>query len=432
MQTIYTNMDWKATPDYNPAKSTAGEPNAEGIVKCQEGTVARTDELEIHFCGNLSEENAAKIRDYAKNSQSANLTASGGANAERVQSDVAALKGVSRLQTTVDPDSVSKSEIRVGSFQRKNTASDGSSFSVNYKYDRNTGNDYRSDYLLGMKAAAEDNIAESKAYERTDGVRQRKDTYYINTKEQCYRANLGADITSYFSTAESLHDDQNAINAAFSAALREIEENIVGGRENPTAGLKTTVTVNGTEWNFSELISAVEEINKSFEYFDTHITMDYSDYARLGVSMAQVKAWAGKTLSQDKQTVVADALNARAETYVQRERESLEEHRHIWDKPGVVISGEKAKYYDSSVLSASNKEVREEIMKLFEDADYDSPASVANTVNKYKRIMLPIYEAFCGSISAAPDYVNSAVNNIYKYIAGVFGGSSGRDVSFRA
>lgn len=433
MQTIYTNMDWKATPNYNPAKSTAGEPDENGIVKCQEGTVARTDEVEIHFCGDLSDENAAKIREYAelaKNAGNSELKAAAGTNSDRVKSDAAALKLTRRLETSVDPDSIPKSTIHAGSFQRKNVAADGSILDSNYVYDRNTGKDFRSNYLEGLKSVAEDNIAEEKANESTDGVRQRKDTYYINTKEMCYRTNLKSDIASYFSTVASFKEDEKAINAAISSAIKEIEENIANGKENPTEGLKTTVTVNGTEWNFSELINTVEEINKSFEYYDTHGNLDYSDYAQLGVSKAHVKAWAGKHLSEDKQSVVANSLNARVETYIKREKDAREEFRHIWDKPGAIMSGEKAKYYETAFLSASNKEVREEIMKLFEETDYDSSASVSNTISKYKKIMLPIFEAFCGFKSAAPDYVNSAVNNIYKYIADLFGGNNSRSVSF--
>lgn len=34
---------------------------------------------------------------------------------------------------------------------------------------------------------------------------------------------------------------------------------------------------------------------------------------------------------------------------------------------------EKAKYYETAVLSASNKEARESIMKLFEETDYGFP-----------------------------------------------------------
>ncbi|MDE6579405.1 MAG: hypothetical protein K2K41_02615, partial [Ruminiclostridium sp.] len=376
MQTIYTNMDWKATPSYNPAKSTAGEPDENGIVKCQEGTVARTDEVEIHFCGDLSDENAAKIREYAelaKNAGNSELKAAAGTNSDKVKSDVEALKSTVRLQTTAEPSTSSGSTIHVSSFQRKNVATDGSILDSNYMYDRNTGKDFRGNYLEGLKSVAEDNIADEKAYESAresaGGVRQRVDTYYINTKEMCYRTNLKSDIAAYFGSVASFKEDEIAINSAISSAIKEIEENIANGKEDPTEGLKTKVTVNGTEWNFSELIETVEKINKSFEYFDYKGNLDYTDYAKMGISKANVKAWAKENLSEDKQELVAKAVDAREETSILREKESLESFRDIWDKPGFVMPEEKAKYYETPVLSAPHKEVRDEITTLLEETD---------------------------------------------------------------
>lgn len=414
INTLYTNMDWKATPDYDPKKGTAGAPDPEtGIVKCEEGKTARTDEVEIIFCGNLSEDNAAKVKAH-----------------------IESLKETRLLATKGDPNPTPYKSWS-SSYKNSVNGADGSTFEVRYCYDRDTGKDYRSDYLAGMKAMAEHRVEDRLAEEAeraASPVRVRKDTYVVGERhdDYCYSINIKSDIIANFSTASSMENDRIALDRAFSDMLKEIEQNIAQGKENPSDGLKTTVNINGIKWNFAELLNTVDEMNKSFEYFDTHVTMDYSDYAQLGVSKARVMDWTKKNLSEDKQNVIGDAMNARVETYIRRERESLEMHRHIWDKPGVVISGDKAKYYDSSVLSASNKEVREEIMKLFEETDYNEPASVSKTVNKYGRIMLPIFEAFCGRKSAAPEYVSSAVNSIYKYIADLFGGKAVRGLNFSA
>lgn len=85
---------------------------------------------------------------------------------------------------------------------------------------------------------------------------------------------------------------------------------------------------------------------------------------------------------------------------------------------------EKAKYYETSVLSASNKEARENIMKLFEETDYNSSAAINSTINIYKNLMSPIFLAFGATNKALPEYLNSAVNDIYKYISGMFGGKA--------
>lgn len=390
MNTIYTNMDWKATPDYNISKSTAGAPDPKtGIVKCQEGTVARTDELEINFCGDLPEEQAEKIRSYANQTNGVTLVGS-------VPSEKTYVANVVRH--------------KINGYDKAVSASDGSTFTVRYAYDKENGLYYRSNYLSNMK-------------DSVNGTASR-------LGETCNLYNLKSDIASYFSTASSRPGDGLAVTHAYQSALKEIEQNIAEGKENPTADLKTTVTINGTKWNFTDLVNTVEKLNKSFSYFDGKVNLDYSDYAKIGVSKAEAKKWAENNLSEDKQNVVSKALDARVDTLILREKEGLDVFRHIWDKPGVKMPEEKAKYYETAVLSASNKEAREKIMSLFEETDYGSPTAVNNTVNKYRSIMSPIYLAFGATNNTLPEYLGSAVNDIYKYISGLFGGKASQEFSF--
>ncbi|MDE6725699.1 MAG: hypothetical protein K2J79_08845 [Ruminiclostridium sp.] len=401
MQTIYTNMDWKATPDYNPAKSTAGEPDENGIVKCREGTVARTDEVEINFCGNLPEEQAEKIRGYANAAKGTKLLAATASDIAATPSDITALSSESTSAITFK-------RIVLDAYDKTAVASDGSTFSVRYAYSKD-GKECRNNYLSGMKGVAAG----------TAGT----------LEDAAYTINLKADITSYFSTASSRKADEHAIFQAYQSAMREIEKNMADGKADPTLGLKTTVTVNGTEWNFAELLNTVEKLNKSFEYFDYKGNLDYTDYAKMGISKSNVKAWAKENLSEDKQELVAKAVDAREETSILREKESLESFRDIWDKPGFVMPEEKAKYYETPVLSATNKEVRDEIKKLFEETDYNSPAAVSRTVNRFKDIFLPIMIAF-GGFQGASGVVDNAANDIYKYIAGLFGGKAAGGLNF--
>lgn len=399
MTTIYTNMDWKATPNYSAANGTAGEPDPEtGIVKCEAGTTARTDEVEINFCGNLPNDQAEKIR-----------------------SDIKSLKGTGRLAVTSSDIAAQSSQktaymecvgvVRVSGYNRSVVASDGSSFTVRYTYDRDSRLEYRDNYLSGLVESASGAAADK-----------------VNA-DYCYSNNIRADIVSYFSTASSRENDEKSIVNAYKSFLKEINQNIADGKENPTADLKTTVTVNGTEWNFADLIKTVDKMNESFAYFDRKGNLDYPDYAKMGVSKADAKNWAKENLSEDKQKVISKALDARVETFIQREKEGLEMSKHIWDKPGFVMPEEKAKYYETHVLSATNKEAREKIMKLFEETDYNSPAAVSNTVNKYKNIMSPIYLAFGAANRILPEYLSSAANDIYKYITGLFGGKAAQGLN---
>lgn len=298
----------------------------------------------------------------------------------------------------------------INGYDKAVAASDGSTFTVRYAYDKENRLNYRNNYLSYMSEIAK-------------GTSSR-------LGETCNLYNLKSDIASYFSTASSRDGDRFAVTHAYQDALKEIEQNIAEGKENPTADLKTTLTINGTNWNFAELVNTVEKLNKSFEYFDSKVNLDYSDYAKIGVSKADVKSWAKANLSEDKQAVIEKSLDARVNTLVLREKEGLDVFRHIWDKPGVVMPKEKAEYYETAVLSASNKEARENIMRLFEEADYSSPAAVSNSVNKYRNIMSPIFLAFGASNKALPEYLNSAVNDIYKYISGLFGGKAAQGLNY--
>lgn len=385
---LNTNMDWKATPGYNAANGTAGEADPEtGIVKCEPGTTARTDSVEINFCGGLPE-----------------------GQAEKVRSHVAALKGSRRLATTASelPPTEGKTyaakmiRVTAGSFDKTAVGADGSTFSVKYAYDKETRLDFRDNYLSGMKAVANDSAEQPDA-----------NLYYSN--------NIKADILSYFSSASSLAEDDKAIAAAYVNAMKELKQNIAAGVKDPAEKVKTTVTVNGTEWNFAELVKTVDKMNDSFSFFEYKGNLDYPDYAKMGVSKADVKSWAKENLSAEKQSVVAKSLEARVSTFIQREKEDRELMRDIWDKPGFVMPEEKAEYYETQFISATNKEAREKIMRLFEETDYSSPASVANSVNRYRNMMSPIYLAFGASKRALPEYLDSAVKDIYSYIGGLFG-----------
>ena len=90
---------------------------------------------------------------------------------------------------------------------------------------------------------------------------------------------------------------------------------------------------------------------------------------------------------------------------------------------------DKAEYYETHVLSATNKQAREEIMKLFEETDYSSSSAVSNTVNKYRNMMSPVFLALGASNRDLPEYLDSALNDIYKYISGLFGGKTVRGLN---
>ena len=377
MATIITNMNWKATPDYNPKNGTAKEPDENGIVQFEEGTVARTDNVEIFFTDK-------QLR-----------------FTEQMQSDLEALKASHRLVATVEPgyESIPKEEMWLESYATTAYRSDGSSFSVDYYYNRYEGKGYDSDYMSAYAAEA-----------NGEGD---KGSYY-------YQLNLKSDIVSYFSTSASLYNDKIAIETGIDALIVEIKQNIADGKADPTKDLQTKVTINGVEWNFADFIDTVEIMNKGFDELDHRVTMNYEDYAKMGISSVYVNDWASKNLSKEQAAAVAKAVNEWIYGYVERQEEHLEENADTWRN--VYNHPEKAEYYAyGGWVSASNVEHREAIKELFSSADFNSSSGIANIMQKYQEMMKPVYLAYGSTQSKLSSYLNNTVNHLYSYIANLFG-----------
>lgn len=379
MATIITNMGWKATPDYNPKNGTAKEPDENGIVQFEEGTVARTDNVDIVF------------------------TDKAGSNtnpASQVQSDAAGLKGNNRLlESMATAQPIPDEELWKAGFDTTVYRSDGSSFTAHYQYNRYEGKGYDSGYMAAL--VAEVNGENDKGF-------------------YCYLNNLESDIVSALSSADSFWDDKYAIRDSIEALMAEIKQNIANGKADPTKDLQTKVTVNGVEWKLSDLIDTVEVMNKGFDELDHTITLNYEEYAKMGISSVYVNDWASKNLSEEQAAAVAKAVDERIYGYVKRQEEQLERDADTWKDR--YVPPEKAEYYAyGSWVSASNVEHREAIQELFSSVDYNSPSNLASAMNKYKNLMTPVLLAYGATQRYLPDYLGDTVNHLYSYISKLFG-----------
>ena len=379
MAAIITNMGWKATPDYNPKNGTAKEPDENCIVQFEEGAVARTDNVDIVFTDKMASGNTDP--------------------ASQVQSDAAALKGNSRLAETAENFKPLEGEMWLGRYETTAYRSDGTSFSVDYYYNRIEGNGYDSGYMSAFAALAngEDD----------------KGNYY-------YQLNLKADIVSAFSSSASLYNDKIAIETGIDALIAEIKQNIAYGKADPTKDLQTKVTVNGVEWNLADLIDTVEIMDKGFHELDLRVTMNYEDYAKMGISSSFVNDWASKNLSEEQASAVAKAVDEKIYGYVKRQDEHLEENADRWRN--VYNTPEKAEYFAyGGCVAASNVEHREAIKELFASADFNSSSAIANIMKKYQELMKPVYLAYGATLNKLPSYISNTVNSLYSYISKIFG-----------
>ena len=379
MATIITNMSWKAPPDYNAKNSTAKEPDENGIVQFEEGTVARTDNVDIVFTDKLGSGNTDP--------------------ASQVQSDAAALKGSNRLAEAAANFTPLEGEIWMAGFDRTIYRTDGSSFTAHYLYNYRESKGYDSNYLSAIAAE----------------VKGENDKGF-----HCLTNNLESDIVSAFSSAASMWDDKYAIRDSIEALMAEIKQNIADGKADPTKDLQTKVTVNGVEWNLAELIDTVEVMKKGFDELDHTITLNYEEYAKMGISSVFVNDWASKNLSEEQAAAVAKAVDERIYGYVKRQDEQLERDADTWKDR--YVPPEKAEYYAyGSWVSASNVEHREAIQELFSSVDYNSPSNLASAMNKYRSLMTPVLLAYGATQRYLPDYLGDTVNHLYSYISKLFG-----------
>ena len=384
MATIITNMSWKATPDYNAKNGTAKEPDENGIVEFEEGAVARTDNVDIVFTDNAGKGNSDA--------------------AAQVQSDAGALKGNGRLaESMANCKPIPDEELWVAGYDRTIYRDDGSSFTLRYQYNYRESKGYDKNYLSAI--AAEVNGENDKGF-------------------YCLINNLANDIVSFFSSAKSFRDDSYAVRDAIEALMTEIRQNIADGKADPAKDLQTKVTINGTEWNFSELIGTIETLNTALDDLEHTGSLDYEDYAKMGIKSAYLKDWAGKNLSEDKAAMVANAVEEKFYSYIMRQNKFLEEDAERWQSR--YNTPERAEYYAyGSWMCASNVEHREAIKELFASADYSSPSKLAGIMNRYQSLMSPVFLANGATQSKLSGYLSLTVNHLYSYIAELFGTQSG-------
>ena len=246
---------------------------------------------------------------------------------------------------------------------------DGSQFEVGYRYNYKTGSSYDSDYLdvLTRKAAGDED-------------------FYFNE----YFQNMAVDIVSNFSTASTYKSDLANVRSSIDAVVEEMRENIKNGSENPTENLKTKINIGGVEWGFKDLLDTSVLIRNSFDGIDRTITMDYIEYAKMGLSIGNVQNFADKHLNKEQSDMVKSVLQARADYYDKRIDEDAEEHKDKWIN--AKTSEQRQKYYKYGYyVSATNVELRNSIRDLF--ASVGKSTDLAGALSRYNQLMPPALKA---------------------------------------
>ncbi len=273
---------------------------------------------------------------------------------------------------------------------------DGSKFEVGYRYNYQTGDCYDSNYfdVLVRKASGDED-------------------FYFNE----YFQNMAVDIISNFSTASTYKSDLAHVRSSINAAVKEMRENIKSGSENPTENLRTKITIGGVEWGVKELVDTSSLIRNSFDGIDRTITMDYIEYAKMGLSIGNVQNFADKHLNKEQSDMVKSVLQARANYYDKRIDENAEKHKDKWIN--AKTSEQRQKYYKYGYyVSATNEELRNSIRNLF--ASIGKSTDLAGALSQYNQLIPPTLKASGVSESSFAQVLKNDAKTLSSYYSALF------------
>ena len=252
---------------------------------------------------------------------------------------------------------------------------DGSTFLAGFKYNLETHEMYNTNYLdilIGKVSGNEDpNFFE-------------------------YFQNMAMEIIYNFSTASTYKSDLAHVRTNMYAVIEEISRNIEAGKEDPTENLKTKFTIGGVDWEFTDLLKTSVLMRRSFDGIDRVITMDYIQYAQMGLSIGNVKKFAEENLNEEQNALVDKVLQAKADYYDRRMEENMEKDKDHW--MNAYTTPQRQEYYKyGNWVSASNVEAREAFKELF--SAVGRTTSMASAMARYNQMIVPINIAASGSSS---------------------------------
>lgn len=263
----------------------------------------------------------------------------------------------------------------VWQFQQTSVGYDGSTFETAYRYNYETNDQYNSNYLDILIGKASGN----------------EDRYFFQ-----YFQNMAADIVSCFSTAETYTSDLAHVRTNMYAVIEEIRQNIEAGKKDPTENLQTKFTLGGVDWDFTDLLKTSVLMRRSFDGIDRNLTMDYIDYAKMGLSIGNVQKFAEENLNDEQAAMVNKILQAKADYYDQRMEDDMEKHKDMW--VNAVTNPQKQEYYKyGNFISATNVELREALKELF--SSVGRTTSMASAMAKFNQMIIPAHIAASGSSS---------------------------------
>lgn len=308
---------------------------------------------------------------------------------DEIRAKVAELDVPNLLEIVPKPAVSGKSDIFSSGFYA--VGYDGSKFPMSYEYNLVTHDMYDSNYLDILIGKASGN----------------EDFYYFQ-----YHNNMVTDIITTFSTASTYKTDIANVRNGINAFIEEIRQNIADGKENPTDDLQTQITIGGVDWKFTDLLKTSVLMKRSFDGIDRVITMDYIQYAQMGLSIGNVKKFAEENLNEEQNALVDMLLQAKADYYDRRMEESMEKDKDHW--MNAYTTPQRQEYYKyGNWVSASNVEAREAFKELF--SAVGRTTTMSSAMARYNQMIVPINIAASGSASKMDKMLENDAKRLNAY-----------------
>lgn len=198
----------------------------------------------------------------------------------------------------------------------------------------------------------------------------------------------------------------------------------------PDVSVDGKYTVNGAEFTKAELEQCRKVMQAAVASIGAgvgkNITLDYKNYAQMGIAYSTVKAYAKSNLSEVQSNAVISAMEKYNQNLItMQERLLLDENgfaaspytglsdyygivkkfgteelaavNNLIDEMNRVSGGDKnhiTEDFISTVQSATNKGLTDSIFSLFSGLDASNPSAVKSATDKYRELVTPAYTAY--------------------------------------
>ena len=341
---------------------------------------------------------------------------------QSIRSIADSLKGAKKIEGAMDKEHFLLEDQGIKTAPQAVLGSDGRLFYVSKWHNTATDETYDSDYMSVLE-----NVARGESEEE-----------HLLNYARLY--NFASDIISFFSTVDTSLSDRTYIKECLEAAIEEIRQNIAEGKEAPAENLQTRITLNGTEWSFSDLAGAVEALKTACFSSSTAVTdnftientivMDYKDYARLGMALGYVRQYAAENLDKEHADVLNSIMQARADAAIARNSRYMEEHQAETDAEWKRIQSapdyylykdnwdDRRQYYSygRNNCLATNAQLTDKMLEIF--SSVGSGKSITAALNEYFQLMRPVYNSL--NISPELTFAHHR-NDLMGYFSALYG-----------